>query len=139
MKKYLIIALSLLAVLMGAVACEKQGAEEEDLPGVKAHLFTCTDNENGIKWTFSFSTNSICSVEAKTSKGHFRDYNNYSRSNTTYKFNFPFIIRANISSSGNDEKYYFESGELEEGTLIISIARFNADGSRVPPKEYIFK
>ena len=139
MKKYLIIAFGLLAVLMGAVACEKQEAEEEELPGASAKLWSCTDNENGIKWTFSFSTNSLCAVEAKTSKGHFRDYNNYSCSNTIYKFNFPFIIRANISSSGNDEKYYFESGKREEGTLIISIARFNADGSRVPPKEYIFK
>ena len=138
MKKYLIIALSLLVVLLGAVACEKQGGEEEELPDASAKAYSCFDNENGIKWTISFLDKSTCEIYAKTSKGSLRKSKTCSYSNKTYKFGFPFEIPADKSASGKDEKYYFMNGSLKGGRIIIEIKRYNEDGSIGPAKQYTF-
>ena len=141
MKKYLIIALSLLAVLMGAVACEKQGAAEEQEPivGADSKLYSCSDKENGIKWMLIILDNSTCDIRADTSKGYWKQRKSYSYSNLIFKFGFPFEIPADKSASGKDEKYYFMNGSLKGGRIIIDIKRYNEDGSIGPAKQYIFK
>ncbi len=140
MKKYLIIALSLLAVLMGAVACEKQGAAEEEEPvvGASSKPYSCYDKENGIKWDFSFINNSMCRITAKTSNGTCRLSHGCSFSNMTFKFDFPFEIPADKSASGKDEKYFFLDGRLKDEKIIIDFIRYNDDGSRGAIKQYTF-
>ena len=138
MKKYLIIALSLLAVLMGVVACEKQGAEEEELPSTGAKDYTCSDNENGIKWTISFLDKSTCEIYAKTSKGSLRKSKTCSYSHKKYRFGFTIEVPANKSSSGKDEKYLFHEAVIATPRLIVRISRFNDDGSRGASKDYTF-
>ena len=142
MIKYLIIALSLLAVLMGAVACEKQGATEEEEPivGAPSKFYSCSDNENGIKWDLSFINDSMCLIMAKTSNGTCWLRHSCSFSNLKYNFGFSFGIPADISASGKDEKYIFMDGRRDAGkNIIINISRFNDDGSRGAFKEYTFK
>ena len=140
MKKYLIIALSLLAVLMGAVACEKQGAVEEEEPivGAASKIYSCYDNENGIKWDLLFINNSLCRITAKTSNGTCRLSHSCSFSNLKYNFCFSFGIPADKSASGKDEKYFFWNGRLKDGKIIIDINRYNDDGSMGATKQYTF-
>ena len=139
MKKYLIIAFSLLAVLLGAVSCEKQGAEEEELPTTDAKVYSCSDDANGIKRTISFTDKSTCDIYVKTSKGSLRKRKNYSYSNKIYRFSFTIVIPAKISSSGKDEEYLFHWAEIATPRLIVRISRFNDDGSPGTPKDYYFK
>ncbi|MBR3562623.1 MAG: hypothetical protein IKN93_02230 [Bacteroidales bacterium] len=140
MKKYLIIALSLLAVLMGAVACEKQGAVEEEEPivGAASKIYSCHDKENGIKWDLSFINNSMCRITAKTSNGTCLLRHSCSFSNLRFKFGFTFEIPADKSASGKDEKYYFMDGRLKDGKIIIDFKRYNDDGSMGATKQYTF-
>ena len=140
MKKYLIIALSLLAVLMGAVACEKQGAVEEEEPivGAPSKIFSCHDKENGINWDLSFINDSMCLITAKTSNGTCRLRHSCSFSNLKFKFGFPFEIPADKSASGKDEKYLFLDGRFKDGKIIIDFKRYNDDGSMGATKQYTF-
>ncbi|MBQ6015586.1 MAG: hypothetical protein IJL22_04725 [Bacteroidales bacterium] len=141
MKKYLIIAFSLLVVLLGAVACEKQGAVEEEEPivGATSKIYSCSDNENGIKWRLLFINDSQCEFIADTSKGYCAIKHRYSFSNLKYKFGFPFEIPADKSASGKDEKYLFKNGRLKDGKIIIDFNRYNDDGSMGATKQYTFK
>ena len=140
MKKYLIIALSLLAVLMGAVACEKQGAVEEEEPivGAPSKIFMCHDNENGIYWELSFINDSMCRIKAKTSNGTCLLRHRCSYSHLKVEFDFPFEIPADKSASGKDEKYLFLDGRLKDGKIIIDFRRYNDDGSMGDIKQYTF-
>ena len=139
MKKYLTIALSLLVVLLGAVACEKQGGEEEGLPGASAKAYTCTDNENGITWKISFINKSLCEILAKTSKSSLKKTNGYTYSGSKYIFPFTIVIPANMSSSGKVEKYLFSEGKIVEPWLVVLISRYNDDDSRGELKRYLFE
>ncbi len=139
MKKYLIIAFSLLVVLLGAVACEKQGAEEEGLPGAGAKAYTCTDNENGITWKISFINKSLCEILAKTSKSSLKKTKGYIYSGSNYKFAFTIEIPDNMSLSGKVEKYLFQEARFVDPRLIVEFSRYNDDGSRGTIKSYIFE
>lgn len=139
MKKYLIIALSLLAVLMGAVACEKQGAEEEEpIVGAGSKIYSCHDKENGIKWQLHLMGDSMCEVTAKTSKGICNQINSILYSNKTFRFRFDIKIPADKSASGKDEKYLFLDGRFKDGKIIIDFKRYNDDGSMGATKQYTF-
>jgi hypothetical protein len=139
MKKYLIIAFSLLVVLLGAVACEKQGAEEEGLPSAGAKAYTCTDNENGITWKISFINKSLCEILAKTSKSSLKKTKGYIYSGSTYIFAFTIEIPDNMSLSGKVEKYLFQEARFVDPRLIVKFSRYNDDGSRGTIKSYIFE
>lgn len=139
MKKYLIIAFSLLVVLLGAVACEKQGGEEEGLPGASAKAYTCTDNENGITWKISFINKSLCEILATTSKSSLKKTKGYTYSGSNYTFAFTIDIPDHMSLSGKVEKYLFQGAKFVDPRLIVRLSRYNDDGSRGTPKDYLFE
>jgi hypothetical protein len=140
MKKYLIIAFSLLVVLLGAVACEKQGGEEEEpVVGADSKLYSCSDNDNGIIWQLHLMGDSMCEVTAKTSKGICYQINSILYSNNTFRFRFDIKIPVDKASSGKDEKYRFLDGVIKDRMFLIDICRYNDDGSRGELKRYLFE
>lgn len=140
MKKYLIIAFSLLAVVLGAVACEKQGGEEEEpIVGAASKIYSCSDKDNGIIWQLYFMGDSMCEVTAKTSKGICNQMKSFLYSNKRFRFGFDIKIPVDKASSGKDEKYRFLDGVLKDGMILVDISRYNDDGSRGELKRYLFK